>query len=253
MKNNIKFYEKGSVEILHGESNHCFPLHSHESFCVGAITKGSALFTINNISCLLEGSMIFIIPSNTGIAITTDSKYEYITICFKNELGKQVESIRFSKYFIKMKRPEDMWDLCEIFKSSHDEKQFLDSILNLISSAMEKDSSDARGAKNETALLIAEYIKKNADKKFDLDELARAFHLSKYYLIRLFKKEMGVTPNQYHIQAKMRILKSYIHDSESKTNLAQDLNLVDQSHLCKQFKKLMGVSIQNYKKNLTKK
>jgi AraC-like DNA-binding protein len=253
MKNNVKFYEKGSVEILDGESNHCFPRHSHESFCVGAITNGSALFTINNISCLLKEAMIFIVPSNTGIAITTDSKYEYITICFKNELKKQVENIRFSKYFIQMKQPEDMWVLCEAFKSSHDEKQFLDSIRNLISSAMETEPSSTRETKNETALLIAEYIKKNADKKFDLDELARAFHLSKYYLIRLFKKEMGVTPNQYHIQAKMRILKSYIYDSESKTNLAQDLNLVDQSHLCKQFKKLMGVSIQNYKKNLIKK
>ena len=52
MKNIIKFYEKHSVEILHGESRHCFPLHSHESFCVGTVTKGSALFTIDNNSCL---------------------------------------------------------------------------------------------------------------------------------------------------------------------------------------------------------
>ncbi|EHJ00291.1 transcriptional regulator, AraC family [Clostridium sp. DL-VIII] len=253
MKNNIKFYEKGSIEILHGESNHCFPLHSHEGFYVGAITKGSALFTISNTRCLLKENMIFIVPSNTGIAITTESKYEYITICFKNELGKQVENIRFNKYFIEMKKTEDMWNLCEAFKSSHNEKQFLESILDLISSAIETDSLYVNVPKNETILLIAEYIKKNADKRFDLDELARKFHLSKYHLIRLFKKEMGVTPNQYHIQAKMRILKNYIHDSESKVNLAHNLSLVDQSHLCKQFKKLMGVSIQSYKKNLTKK
>jgi AraC-like DNA-binding protein len=64
---------------------------------------------------------------------------------------------------------------------------------------------------------------------------------------------MGVTPNQYHIQAKMRILKANLDDIESQTSLAQNLNLADQSHLCKQFKKLMGVSIKNYKKNLTRK
>lgn len=253
MKNNIKFYEKGSVEILYGESSHCFPLHSHESFCVGAITKGSALVTINNVSCLLKEAMIFINPSNTGIAMTTDSKYEYITICFKNELKRQVENIRFSKYFVEMKYPEEMWELCQNFKSNSDEKQFIKSILDLISSATESDSQCSSVKKNETVLLIAEYIKKNAEKKFDLEELARVFHLSKYHLIRSFKKEMGVTPNQYHIQAKMRIIRANINTSQSETNLAQTLNLVDQSHLCKQFKKLMGVSIQSYKKNLTKK
>lgn len=253
MKNIVKFYEKGSVEILHGQSGHCFPLHSHESFCVGAVTKGSALFTINNISCLLKESMIFIIPSNTGISIKADSKYDYITVCFKNELKKEVENISFSKYFIEMKSPEEMWELCETFKSNNDEKQFLSSIINLISSAIESDSQFIKTQKNETILLIAQYIKKNADKKFDLDELATSFHLSKYHLIRCFKKEMGVTPNQYHIQAKMRILKAIIHNSKSETDLAHNLNLVDQSHLCKQFKKLMGVSIQSYKKNLTKK
>ena len=253
MKNIIKFYEKYSVEILHGESRHCFPLHSHESFCVGAVTKGSALFTIDNSSCLLEEAMIFINPSNTGICITTDSKYEYITICFKNELKKKVENIKFNKYFLKMKYPEEMWELCEIFKSNNDEEQFLNSILNLISDAIELNSLPMCNSKNETILLIAEYIKKNAVEKFDLDELAKTFHLSKYYLIRLFKKKMGVTPNKYHIQAKMRLLKAKLNDSQSETSLAQKLNLVDQSHLCKQFKKLMGVSIQSYKKNLTRK
>lgn len=253
MRNIIKFYEKGSVEILHGESRHNFPLHSHESFCVGALTKGTALFTINNSSCLLKEGMIFINPSNTGISITADSTYYYITICFKNELEKQVENIRFNTYFIEMKSPDDMWILCETFKSNNDEQQFLNSILGLLRSAIVSEALSSSTPKNETVLLISEYIKKNADKKFDLDELSRVFHLSKYHLIRLFKKEMGVTPNQYHIQAKMRILKANLHNSDSHTDLAHNLNLVDQSHLCKQFKKLMGVSVKEYKKNLTRK
>ena len=253
MKNTLKFYEKGSVEILHGQSNHCFPLHSHESFCVGAITKGSALFTINNSSSLLKESMIFIIPSNTGIVITTDSKYDYITICFKNELKKQVENIKFRKYFLEMKYPEEMWELCDRFKSNNDEQQFLNSILELISRAIDQNSKYNSAPKNQTVLLIAEFIKKNADKKFDLDELAKTFHLSKFHLIRLFKKEMGVTPNQYHIQAKMRIIKTNIFDFQSKTNIAQNFSFCDQSHLCKLFKKQMGVSLKEYKKNLTRK
>lgn len=253
MKNIINFYEKGSIEIVYGQSTHCFPLHSHESFCVGAVIKGSALFTINNTEHLLKESMIFIIPSNTGISITSDLEYNYITICFKNELKKKVENINFNKYFIKMKSSEEMLTLCDIFKRNNDENQFLNSILKLINSAIKPDLLLDENKSNETVLLISEYIKKNAAQKFDLDKLAKSFYLSKYHLIRIFKKEMGVTPNQYYIQAKMRIIKTKIFNAPSETNLAFNLNLSDESHLCRLFKKQMGISIQDYKRNLIKK
>lgn len=252
MKNVIKFYEKGSIEILYAQSRHCFPLHSHESFCVGAITKGAALFTIGNEKCLLKESMAFIIPSNTGISITSDSEYNYITICFKNEFKKQVENIKFNKYFIEMNFPEEMSILCDIFKENNDEEEFFDSILKLIDSTMEPDSILQRNEPSEIVLSVCEYIKKNADQKFNLDNLARSFYLSKYHLIRIFKKEMGVTPNQYYIQAKMRLIKSEIFLVKSITDLAIDLNLSDQSHLCKLFKKQMSISIQDYKNNLVR-
>ena len=253
MKNSIKFYEKGSIEIVYGQSSHCFPLHSHESFCVGLITKGSAIFTINNNTRLLNESMAFIIPSNTGISITTDSDYNYITICFKNELKKRAENIKFNKYFLKMKFNKEILVLCDIFKRNNDDNQFLNSILKLINNAIEPHSLIHEKQSNETISLVCDYINKNAIQKFNLDKLAKSFYLSKYHLIRVFKKEMGVTPNQYYIQAKIRIIKSKIFKVQSETNLAINLNLSDQSHLCKLFKKQMGISIQDYKKNLLRK
>jgi len=73
MKNIITFYEKGAVEILHGKSTHSFPIHSHESFCIGVIKKGKVLFNINNSKKLLKENMVFIVPSNTGISINAYS------------------------------------------------------------------------------------------------------------------------------------------------------------------------------------
>jgi AraC-like DNA-binding protein len=253
MKNSINFYEKGSVEILHGKSTHCFPLHSHESFCVGVIKKGEALFNINNKKKVLKENMIFIVPSNTGISINADCEYNYITICFKNELKKLVENIHFNKYFIEMNLGDDILLLCDIFKRNNDEDEFLNSILKIISSAINKDFSLQRDKTYETVLSVSEYIKKHASDKFDLDELAKTFYLSKYHLIRTFKKEMGVTPNQYYLQEKMRIIKAEIFKIKSETDLAVKLNLSDQSHLCKLFKKQMGISIQDYRKNFIRK
>lgn len=253
MKNNIKFYEKDSIEIVYGQLHHCFPLHSHESFCVGVVTEGTVLFEINNNKCLLKESMLFIIPPNTGVTITTDSSYSYVTICFKNDLKKRVENIKFNKYFVELKSTNKMLDLCDIFKKNNNEDQLLNSILELITTSIEPNFILEKNSSNKIVSLICEYIKKNSDEKFNLDELAKFFYLSKYHLIRIFKKEMGVTPNQYHIQAKMRTIKNKIFHIQSETNLAMDLNLYDESHLCKLFKKQMGISIQDYKKNLVKK
>lgn len=253
MKNIIKFYEKGSVEIVYGQSVHCFPLHSHKSFCIGVITKGSALYTIDNNKCLLEESMLFILPTNTGISITPSSEYSYITICFKNELKDQLKNIKFSKYFLKLKSTEEILSLCHTFEQTNDENWFLNSILKSINSAIEPYYINQKKQPNETVLSICNYIDKNAAEKFDLDELAKSFYLSKYHLIRMFKTYMGVTPNQYHIQAKIRIIRSKVFQVQSETNLAMKLNLFDQSHLCKLFKKQMGISIKNYRKNLIRK
>jgi len=164
-----------------------------------------------------------------------------------------VENIKFNNYFIETNLGEEITYLCDIFKRNNQEEEFFDSIFKLISKVIEKNNLLEREKTNENVLLISEYIKKHAAEKFDLDKLAKNFYLSKYHLIRMFKKEMGVTPNEYYIQEKMRIVKTEILKTQSETDLAVSLNLSDQSHLCKLFKKQMGISIQDYKKNLIRK
>lgn len=249
MKNNLHFYEHGNVEILYGKSNHRFPVHSHECFCIGAVLDGEVLFNIDNKERMLKKSDIFIIPSNTAVKFESDSMYEYITICFKNELKTESTKMLFKDYYITIDDSDIFIALCDKFKKDNDEDEFFNSILELASPVISHKNNYENTCSNTVVTDICRYIINHADQKFDLDELSRTFHISKYYLIRLFKKEMGITPNQYHMQAKMRILKSEILKDKSETYLAMDLNLTDESHMCRMFKKYMGISIQNYKKN----
>ena len=249
MKNNLHFYEHGNVEILYGKSNHCFPMHSHECFCIGAVLDGNVSFNINNHEKLLKKSDIFIIPSNTAVKFESDSTYEYITICFKNELKTKSCSLYFNDYYVSDKDSERFMSLCSNFKDNNDEDEFFNSILELVSDVVSHKYENENTCSNTVVADICRYIIDHADQKFDLDELSKTFFISKFHLIRIFKKEMGITPNQYHMQAKMRILKSEILKDKSETSLAMDLNLSDKSHMCKMFRKYMGISIQSYKKN----
>jgi YesN/AraC family two-component response regulator len=133
--------------------------------------------------------MVLIIPPNTGISITATSQYDYIIICFKNELKKQLENILFNKYFLKIKSNDEIFTLCDIFKENNNKKQLLNSILTLINSTIITNSLVKKTSPNNTVLLICEYIKQNATKSFSLDILAESFYLSKFHLIRMFKKK----------------------------------------------------------------
>ena len=70
MKNFITMIEKDSIEILKAESNHSFPLHSHECFCFGIVHQGRVIFEIGNDKKELSKGMCYIIPSNVGVIIT---------------------------------------------------------------------------------------------------------------------------------------------------------------------------------------
>lgn len=78
-----------------------------------------------------------------------------------------------------------------------------------------------------------------------MDELARNSYVSKYHLIRTFKKEMGVTPKQYHQQCKVRKMKNMVFE-DSQCDIAYELNFSTQSHMNSILKKYMGIPIGRY-------
>lgn len=71
-----------------------------------------------------------------------------------------------------------------------------------------------------------EYIRSHIHDAFCLKEVAEAVYVSKFYLIRNFKKKVGVTPNQFYIQCKIYAVKQALKENSKETNLAADLNFL---------------------------
>ena len=74
-------------------------------------------------------------------------------------------------------------------ESTHTERQYL--FLKLILMLNEKPFT------NHTATQLSDYIEKNLGKISSLSDICEAFHYSKNYIIRIFKKEFGVYPSDY--------------------------------------------------------
>jgi AraC-like DNA-binding protein len=253
MNNEINIYKQGNVELLFCSSTHSFPLHSHESWCIGMVTEGEVLFGIHDEECLLKRGMLYVIPSNKGVRIIAKKKYNYTTICFKSELVDYFNTCGLEHYFMQLLDIDDFQKPCYDFMWNGEENKFAEEILALIQPMFKKNQFDTKPSVSDAIKSAVENIRKLNGEKFDLNHIATVVNLSKYHLIRQFKKEMGVTPNQFYIQNKLRIVKAEILANQAEADIAAELNYADQSHLCRQFKKMMGISLQEYKRNMRSK
>ena len=253
MGSKINIYEQGQIEILTGSHSNSFPLHSHECWCIGMVTEGEVYFKVRDQECLLKRGMMYVIPSNAGVTITSKNEYHFITICFKEEMRERFCKTELMQYFLKIKDTESFMKICYDFMWYGDGDKMIKEFMELMNPIIAAYKTGENLKRSETVQRTIKFMKKPQMERFDLNNIATEAGVSKYHLVRLFKKEMGVTPNQYYIQNKLRQVKTRIMEEEPEIQIAVELNYSDQSHLCRQFKQLMGVSLQEYKKNVRRK
>lgn len=100
---------------------------------------------------------------------------------------------------------------------------------------------------------VLSYIRKNIYKAIDLDSLAEISCLSKDHFIRLFKKEVNTTPLQYINQKKIEKAQLIlITEDMSVKNIAYLLSYEDHAYFNRLFKKLTGVTPQQYRETYKK-
>lgn len=238
--NKVSFYFDGNIEIVTGVGMHKFPYHTHNSFLVGAVLGGYGEFDISDKVLKLGKGDAYIVPSNTGIAINPISKFSYITVCLKNELAAIMKEYKTESYFY-LGLGNKLLELANDFRIHNiDEQCFAMHIIDMFK--LYKVSNPVRSMCTEKAV---QYLNDHFQNKFSLDKLAENSYISKYHLIRTFKKEMGVTPKQYHQQCKMRKIKDMVFEN-SQSNIAYKLNFSTQSHMNNIFKKYMGITVGNY-------
>jgi AraC-like DNA-binding protein len=87
-----------------------------------------------------------------------------------------------------------------------------------------------------------DYLETAYNQDLTLKELARIANLSVFHFLRAFSRRFGLTPHAYLNQVRVHQARELILRGVPIARAAVDVGFVDQSHLTKRFKRLLGVT-----------
>ena len=93
---------------------------------------------------------------------------------------------------------------------------------------------------------VLNYINSNLENDLSIDTIASEFFISKYYLMRKFKNQIGSSIHNYVVQKRLILARSLISDGLSMSSVCSSCGFNDYSSFVRAFKKVYGVSPSNY-------
>lgn len=101
---------------------------------------------------------------------------------------------------------------------------------------------------NQLVCDILEYVNSNINKEITIDELSTMFFFNKTYIMKRFKREIGITIHSYinYIRVYNSLLDFKFDNYILSIALKHGFNSLE--YFSETFKKIMGVSPQIYKK-----
>jgi len=129
-----------------------------------------------------------------------------------------------------------------LYKKENIDKKILDFLEQLSLKYFKNVKEDVK----ELILIndIKEYIVTNIDFPPTLDEISKKYNLSKEHIIRVFKKELGLTPHAFITNYKINQAKNLLltNSLKSLSEVAIETGFYDQSHFSKAFKRVFAIT-----------
>ena len=93
------------------------------------------------------------------------------------------------------------------------------------------------------------YIEAHSAEKFSLDEMSKALFVNGSYLLRVFKRQAGMTPLCYHHRVRCAKAKNLLTDTSlSVSQVGESVGFVSSSHFSHIFRKTEGCTPSEYRK-----
>ena len=101
---------------------------------------------------------------------------------------------------------------------------------------------------NELVCNILDYIDTNIDVEIKIDTLANIFYFNRTYIMKKFKKELGISIINYINMKKIYNSLKYFKDNKSILEIALRSGFNSQEYYTEMFRNILNVSPLTYKK-----
>jgi AraC-like DNA-binding protein len=256
--------EFGHIECLRANYvTHSFARHTHDGFAIGVIERGGEVFNYRGKQNRAgRGQVILINPGEVHDGQGAGDDGWAFSIFYADPkvlqraameiTGKNVSIPFFKEAVVDDKiSSRKLLRLHRTIENSNSilerESLILATFAELISRQSVLVPISAETGREPTAILRAKtYIEENYAENFSLTELASFAQLSRFHLIRVFKKHTGLSPHAYLEQIRVNRAKERLRSGAPIADTAYELGFVDQSHLTKTFKKFAGTTPGQY-------
>jgi transcriptional regulator GlxA family with amidase domain len=83
-----------------------------------------------------------------------------------------------------------------------------------------------------------------------LAHLANATGTSMYHLQRAFRRAWGLSPHEFQSQLRVYHARALLQVGKALTDVATEVGFFDQSHLNRQFKRILGITPGQYRHSI---
>ena len=255
------------VELLHAYYvQHAYPRHSHDYFVLSLIERGRQSFTHKGTKYRTPpGGLILINPGvvHTGEAVDThgfELRALYPSTSLMETAVFELTGRRALPFF-KEVLVDHRWATNSI-SSLHkailagagmleSESRILWTITQLIKRYADVGSAEGHLGKEKRAIQqTRHYIEEHFAENISLNVLAQHVSFSPYYLLRVFRAEVGMPPYAYLESVRIRHTQRLIKAGLTLAEVAAEVGFSSQSHMTRQFKKIIGVTPGQYAQHI---
>ncbi len=222
--------------------------------------KGEGIIELGREKYYLHENEAFCIPSRTGHVYyaVKDNPWTILWVHFKGEdVGLYPLDGRKVIRFLSQNALNRIQSLFELLFWVLDRNYtlgnfiYVSQVLQLILSEIYyREKGQEIPAQNKHVTNVIRYMYKNIDKELTLADISEEFQLSKSYLSAIFKSYTKKSPIEFFLELKMNEACKYLRSSDVYIyEVANMLGYSDQYYFSRIFKKIVGVSPKEYRKD----
>jgi AraC-like DNA-binding protein len=263
----IAHHPQLDVELLHAYYvQHAYPRHSHDYYVISLIERGRQSFTHQGTKYRTPpGGLILINPGvvHTGEAADTQGfelRALYPSLSLMKTAAYELTGHRTLPFFkeVLIDHPWATNNISSLHEAILRGAGLLESESRLlwVMSQLIKRYADTRsngthlGKEKRAVRQARQYIDEHFTENVSLQALAEYVSLSPYYLLRAFGAEVGMPPYTYLESVRIRHTQQLIKAGLPLAEVAAEVGFSSQSHMTRQFKKVIGVTPGQYAQHI---